>query len=231
MWGVGNIMIIFLAAILDVPKHLHESAELDGANAFQRLRWVTLPTISPVILFAVVLGVIQALQYFTQAYVAASIAAGQASQAGTVSTLEQGYPEGSTLFYPVLLYYHGFRFFNMGYASAMAMLLLAVAFAVTLADRPELAPLGALLGSRAMSAVAAPFERRKLPRAVRRQRFLDRGRRAQPADRRRARVPRAGRLHHADGADDDEPGALARALAEDVRVGQLHRGLPQVAAA
>jgi multiple sugar transport system permease protein len=132
MWGVGNIMIIFLAAILDVPKHLHESAQLDGATAFQRLRWVTLPTISPVILFAVVLGVIQALQYFTQAYVAASIAAGQASQAGTVSTLEQGYPEGSTLFYPVLLYYHGFRFFNMGYASAMAMLLLAAAFAVTL---------------------------------------------------------------------------------------------------
>ena len=132
MWGVGNIMVIFLAAILDVPKHLHESAGLDGANAFQRLRCVTLPTISPVILFAVVLSVIQALQYFTQAYVAASIAAGQASQAGTVSTLEQGYPEGSTLFYPVLLYYHGFRFFNMGYASAMAMLLLAVAFAVTL---------------------------------------------------------------------------------------------------
>ena len=132
MWGVGTIFVIFLAAILDVPKHLHESAELDGAGALRRLRYVTLPTISPVILFAVVLGVIQALQYFTQAYVAASIAAGQASQAGTVSTLEQGYPEGSTLFYPILLYYHGFRFFNMGYASAMAMLLLAVAFAVTL---------------------------------------------------------------------------------------------------
>ena len=132
MWGVGTIFVIFLAAILDVPRHLHESAELDGAGAFRRLRYVTLPTISPVILFAVVLGVIQALQYFTQAYVAAAIAAGQASQAGTVSTLEQGYPEGSTLFYPILLYYHGFRFFNMGYASAMAMLLLAVAFAVTL---------------------------------------------------------------------------------------------------
>ncbi len=132
MWGVGTIFVIFLAAILDVPKHLHESAELDGAGALRRLWYVTLPTISPVILFAVVLGVIQALQYFTQAYVAASIAAGQASQAGTVSTLEQGYPEGSTLFYPILLYYHGFRFFNMGYASAMAMLLLAVAFAVTL---------------------------------------------------------------------------------------------------
>jgi multiple sugar transport system permease protein len=130
MWGVGNIMVIFLAAILDVPRHLHESAELDGAGAIRRLRYVTLPTISPVILFAVVLGVIQALQYFTQAYVAAAIAAGQASQAGTVSTLEQGYPEGSTLFYPILLYYHGFRFFNMGYASAMAMLLLAVSFGV-----------------------------------------------------------------------------------------------------
>jgi multiple sugar transport system permease protein len=132
MWGIGTIFVIFLAAILDVPRHLHESAELDGAGAFRRLRYVTLPTISPVILFAVVLGVIQALQYFTQAYVASSIAAGQASQAGTVSTLEQGYPEGSTLFYPILLYYHGFRFFNMGYASAMAMLLLGVAFAVTL---------------------------------------------------------------------------------------------------
>ena len=132
MWGVGNIMVIFLAAILDVPKHLQESAQIDGASAFQRLRLVTLPTISPVILFAVVLGIIQALQYFTQAYVAASIAAGQASQAGTASTLEQGYPEGSTLFYPVLLYYHGFRFFNMGYASAMAMLLLVVAFTLTL---------------------------------------------------------------------------------------------------
>ena len=132
LWGIGNTMIIFLASILDVPKHLDESAQLDGASSFQRLRWVILPSVSPVILFAVVLGVIQALQYFTQAYVAASVAAGQASQAGSVSTLELGYPEGSTLFYPVLLYYNGFRFFHMGYAAAMAMLLLAVAFVITL---------------------------------------------------------------------------------------------------
>jgi multiple sugar transport system permease protein len=131
LWGVGNTMVIFLAAILDVPKHLYESAELDGAGPLKRFVWVTLPSISPVILFAVVLGVIQGLQYFTQAYVAYTVAAGQASQAGGTSTLELGYPEGSTLFYPILLYYHGFRFFNMGYASAMAMLLLAVAFAVT----------------------------------------------------------------------------------------------------
>ena len=99
-------------------------------DAWQRLRYVTLPTISPVILFAVVIGVIEALQYFTQAYVASTIAAGGASAAESANNL--GYPEDSTLFYPVLLYQQGFRFFNMGYASAMAMLLLVVSFAVTL---------------------------------------------------------------------------------------------------
>ena len=131
MWGVGNIMIIFLAAILDVPQHLYESAELDGAGPLQRLRWVTLPTISPVILFSVVIGVIAGLQYFTQAYVAANVASGQASQAGDQTVNNLGYPEASTLFYPVLLYQHGFRYFNMGYASAMSVLLLVVAFVVT----------------------------------------------------------------------------------------------------
>jgi multiple sugar transport system permease protein len=131
MWGVGNIMIIFLAAILDVPTHLYESAELDGAGPLQRMRWVTLPTISPVILFSVVIGVIAGLQYFTQAYVAANVASGQASQAGDQTVNNLGYPEASTLFYPVLLYQHGFRYFNMGYASAMSVLLLVVAFTVT----------------------------------------------------------------------------------------------------
>jgi multiple sugar transport system permease protein len=131
MWGVGTTMVIFLAAILDVPRQLYESAELDGAGPLRRLRWVTLPSISPVILFAVVLGVIGGLQYFTQAHVAASVAAGSAVQGGTTTNIEIGYPEGSTLFYPILIYTQGFRYFNMGYASAMAMLLLAVALAVT----------------------------------------------------------------------------------------------------
>ena len=130
MWGVGNLMIIFLAALIDVPRHLYESAELDGAGAWQRLRWVTLPTISPVLLFAVVIGTIEALQIFDQAYVGATIAAGSASSAGDPSN-DLGYPEDSTLFYPVLLFQQGFRFFNMGYASAMAMVLFVVAFAVT----------------------------------------------------------------------------------------------------
>ena len=132
IWGVGNTMIIFLAAVLDVPRTLYESAQLDGAGPLQRLRYVTLPSISPVILFAVVLGVIQGLQYFTQAYVAAGVASGQASQAADVTAVSLGYPLDSTLFYPVLLYQHGFTDFQMGYASAMAMFLLVVSFAVTL---------------------------------------------------------------------------------------------------
>ena len=99
---------------------------LDGG----RLRWVTLPSVSPVILFAVILGVIQGLQYFTQALVASSVAAGSVQGGDNPQTI--GYPEDSTLFYPVLLYQHGFRFFHMGYASAMAMLLLAISFVVTL---------------------------------------------------------------------------------------------------
>jgi multiple sugar transport system permease protein len=131
LWGIGNAMIIFLAALLDVPRHLYESAELDGAGALQRLRWVTLPSVSPVILFAVVIGVIEALQYFTQAYVASSIVGGGAGNAADPAN-RLGYPEGSTMFYPLLLYQQGFRFFNMGYASAMAIVLLIVAFAVTL---------------------------------------------------------------------------------------------------
>jgi multiple sugar transport system permease protein len=132
MWGVGNTMIIFLAAVLDVPKHLYESAALDGAGPLQRLRWVTLPSVSPVILFSIVIGVIQGLQYFTQAFIAANVASGQASQAGDQTVNNLGYPQGSTLFYPVLLYQQGFRYFNMGYASALAILLLIVAFSITL---------------------------------------------------------------------------------------------------
>jgi multiple sugar transport system permease protein len=131
LWSVGNIMIIFLASLLDVPRHLYESASLDGAGAWQRLRWVTLPSVSPVILFAIVIGVIDSLQYFTQAYVASSIVGGGAGQTGDPAN-RLGYPEGSTLFFPLLLYQQGFRFFNMGYASAMAIVLLVASFLVTL---------------------------------------------------------------------------------------------------
>ena len=102
-------MVIFLAAVLDVPASCTRRRSWTAPVRSSGFRWVTLPAISPVILFIVVIGVIEALQYFTQAYVAAGIAAGQASQAGDSNSLELGYPQGSTLFYPILLYQNGFR--------------------------------------------------------------------------------------------------------------------------
>jgi multiple sugar transport system permease protein len=132
LWGIGNTMVIFLAAIIDVPRHLLESAELDGAGWWRRLRWVTLPSISPVILFAVLVGVIDGLQYFTQAYVASSIAGAGTANAGD-SSVTLGYPENSTLMYPLLLYQQGFRYFNMGYAAALSIVLFGAALLVTVA--------------------------------------------------------------------------------------------------
>jgi multiple sugar transport system permease protein len=129
MWGAGAIIVIFLAGLLDVPVELHEAADLDGVNGWQRMRYITLPTVSPVILFAVVTGVIDGLQYFTQGYVAATAAGGGDAGAGTGSAL--GYPQGSTLFYPVWLYQQGFQYFAMGYASAMALVLFVASLAVT----------------------------------------------------------------------------------------------------
>lgn len=130
LWGVGDLMVIFLAALLDVPVEQHEAAQLDGANAWQRLRSITLPTISPVILFAAITGVISTLQYFTQAAIAASVASNQATTGGGISSTF-GYPEGSTFTYPLWLYVVGFRYNAMGYANALAIVLFLFAFAVT----------------------------------------------------------------------------------------------------
>jgi multiple sugar transport system permease protein len=130
LWGIGDLMIIFLAAVLGVPVSLYEAAALDGANAWHRFRYVTLPTIQPVILFATVTGVIYTLQYFDQAAVAGSIASGQAVTGGGISSAF-GFPEGSTFTYPLWLYTVGFRYNALGYANAMAVALFVVAFAVT----------------------------------------------------------------------------------------------------
>jgi multiple sugar transport system permease protein len=130
LWGIGDLMVIFLAAVLGVSESLHEAAALDGANAWHRFRYVTLPSIRPVILFAAVTGVIYTLQYFDQAAVAGSIASGQASTGGGASS-DFGYPEGSTFTYPLWLYTVGFRYNALGYANALAVLLFAVALAVT----------------------------------------------------------------------------------------------------
>jgi multiple sugar transport system permease protein len=132
LWGIGNAMVIFLAAILDVPQHLHEAAQLDGAGSLRRLWYVTLPSISPVILFAIVIAVIQGLQYFDQAYVASTVAAPGAAGGAGGTPVNLGYPDGSTLFYPLYLYQQGFQYFNMGYGAALSMVLLVVSLAVTL---------------------------------------------------------------------------------------------------
>lgn len=131
LWGVGDVMILYLAAILDVPTEHVEAAQLDGANAWQRFRHVTLPAIAPVVLFTAVIGVITTLQYFTQAAVAASAASNQAT-VGEGASSGFGYPEGATFTYPLWLYQVGFRYNAFGYANALAVILFIVAFAVTL---------------------------------------------------------------------------------------------------
>ncbi|GAB2582774.1 sugar ABC transporter permease [Paractinoplanes abujensis] len=131
LWAIGDLMVIFLAAVLGVPASLYEAAELDGANAWQRFRSITLPTIQPVVLFAAVTGVIYTLQYFDQAAVAGSIASGQATVGGGISS-NFGFPEGSTFTYPLWLYTVGFRYSALGYANALAIGLFVVALGVTL---------------------------------------------------------------------------------------------------
>jgi multiple sugar transport system permease protein len=131
LWGVGDLTIIFLAALLDVPVEQHEAAQLDGAGPWQRFRNITLPNISPVLLFAGITTIIFTLQYFTQAAVAASVASGQATTGGGISSTF-GYPNGSTYTYPLWLYVVGFRYFAMGYANTLAVVLFVVSFAVTL---------------------------------------------------------------------------------------------------
>jgi multiple sugar transport system permease protein len=128
LWGVGNMMVIFLAAILNVPRHLYEAIAIEGANAWQRFRHVTLPMISPVILFAVVTGVIDGFQYFTQAYVVSTVQQGSTD----TTTAPLGAPAQSTLFYSGWLYEKAFTFLQMGYASAMAWLLFVLTLVATL---------------------------------------------------------------------------------------------------
>src|SRR5215207_4156053 len=130
LWGAGDVMIILLAALLDVPKDLYDAADVDGAGPAQRFRFITLPTISPVLGFAAITGVIQTLQYFTQAAVASGVAANRAST-GKGGSDVLGFPEQSTLTYPLWLYVRGFAQNYLGYAAALAMALLVVAFALT----------------------------------------------------------------------------------------------------
>jgi multiple sugar transport system permease protein len=105
LWGSmgGNRMLIFLAGLQGVPRELYEAAELDGAGSWNRFAHVTLPMISPTVLFNIILGVIGALQVFTIAF------------AGT-----GGGPSYATWFYALHIYRQAFEYFRMGYGSALA---------------------------------------------------------------------------------------------------------------
>lgn len=115
LWSVGGSMVIYLAALQGVPTELYEAARVDGAGWWARIWHITLPNISPVILFTLITGFIATFQTFTQAYV-----------------MTNGGPNNATLFYGLYLYNNAFRYTKMGYASALAWLLLLLVLVLTL---------------------------------------------------------------------------------------------------
>jgi multiple sugar transport system permease protein len=109
IWGVGGAMVIYLAGLQNIPAELYEAAELDGAGRIASFTKITLPMLSPVILFNVVMGIINSFQSFTSVFI-----------------MTGGGPENSTLVYALSIYRNGFQFYKMGYASAMAWILLVM---------------------------------------------------------------------------------------------------------
>lgn len=128
LWGAGNSMMIYLAGLADVPRELYESAAIDGAGAWRRFWHVTLPTISPVLYFNVIMGIIGALQIFTQVFVIGG------GTGGNSNPLE-GSPARSTLFYSIYLFSTAFYDLRMGYASALAWVLFLLIALLTLLAR------------------------------------------------------------------------------------------------
>lgn len=116
VWQFGAPMVIFLAGLKQIPPELYDAAAIDGAGRWGAFRSVTVPMLSPVILFNLVLETIHAFQAFTPAFIVSG---------------GRGGPSDSTLFYTLYLYQRGFIDFRMGYASAMAWVLLLVIAAVT----------------------------------------------------------------------------------------------------
>ncbi len=121
LWGVGGTMMIFLAALQGIPPDLYEAAALDGAGPVQRFVRITLPMISPAMLFNLVVGIIGSFQVFTQAYV----------MTGTAQPGTEGGPNNATLFVVLYLFKKAFQEFRMGYASALAWVLFFIILAAT----------------------------------------------------------------------------------------------------
>ncbi len=115
LWGVGGTAVIFLAGLQGIPDSLYEAAMIDGANVWQKFWHVTVPMMTPVVFFNVVMGIIGSFQVFTSAYIMTS-----------------GGPQDSTLFYVLYLFRQGFQLLRMGYAAAMAWILFIIMVILTL---------------------------------------------------------------------------------------------------
>lgn len=115
LWGTGNAVVIYLAGLQDVDRALYEAADVDGANWWHKIRHITVPSLSPVILFNVILAIIASFQFFTQAFI-----------------ITNGGPINASLFYALYLYQNAFSYLHMGYASGLAWILLVITLALTL---------------------------------------------------------------------------------------------------
>ena len=117
LWGFGAQMIIFLAALQDIPEQLYESVAIDGGGLWQRLRYVTIPLMTPTILFNLLVGIINGFQVFTTAYIMLGSGGG---------------PLQSGLFYMMHIYNNAFRYFNMSYSAALSFMLFIIILVFTI---------------------------------------------------------------------------------------------------
>ncbi|WP_246552390.1 carbohydrate ABC transporter permease [Vallitalea pronyensis] len=115
LWGIGGSMIIYLAGLQDIPRSLYEAAEIDGATTFHKFKNITIPMMTPILFFNLIMGIIGSLQTFTQAYV-----------------MTEGGPNGASMFFVLHIYKNAFEYFNMGYAAALSWILFFIILAITL---------------------------------------------------------------------------------------------------
>ena len=115
LWGIGGGMVIYLAGLQDVPVHLYEAATINGAGGWAKWRHITIPMMTPTIFYNLLMGIVGSFQVFTSAFI-----------------MTGGGPLKATYFYMLNLYHNAFRFFRMGYASALAWFLFVILMLLTL---------------------------------------------------------------------------------------------------
>lgn len=115
LWGLGSAMIVFLAGLQGIDPTLYEAASIDGANTWAQFWRITIPMLTPVLFFNLIIGIIASFQVFTTAYIATN-----------------GGPNNATLFYVLYIYNQGWKFAKMGYASALAWVLFLIVLLLTL---------------------------------------------------------------------------------------------------